>query len=441
MKKEYDAIKKNNLAIIGLSWGDEGKGKFVDFLAQKADIIVRYNGGDNAGHSVVADGEKYKFHIMPSGAVMEKEVVIANGCVVNPKVLLEEIENLKKSKKKVNLKLSSTAHVIFPFHQTLDGLEEKSKGKAAAGTTNRGIGPTYSDKAARWGLRVFDLINPDLLKNKLEKLFEIKKKIINCFDPAWNADLKAIYTEYKAYGEKLKPYVLDSAYYLNKAIDSGKKVIFEGAQGNLLGIDEGMYPFGTSSNANALGICSGTGVPPNKIGKIVGVIKAYTSRVGGGILPTELINETGNKIREQGHEYGTTTGRPRRIGWLDLVSVKYSMIINGVDSIIISLLDVLEGINPIKVCVSYELNGKNLDSWPIQAEIIEKCKPVYREFEGWEPRPQEEWSSIAQQGYDTLPDTMKTYIEFIKEELNTKIAILSIGPNRNDTIVVDNNLL
>jgi adenylosuccinate synthase len=303
-----------------------------------------------------------------------------------------------------------------------------------------GIGPTYADKAARWGIRIFDLINPDLLKIKLEKLFEIKKKIINCYDPTWNADVHQIYKDYKEYGQKLKPYVIDTAYYLNKAIDSGKKVIFEGAQGNLLCIDMGMYPFGTSSNANALGISSGTGIPPKKIGIIFGVIKAYTSRVGGGYLPTELNNDIGNKIREQGHEYGTTTGRPRRIGWLDLFNIKYGILINGVDALIITLLDVLEEINPIKVCTAYELNGKILESWPIQAEIIEKCKPIYKEFEGWEPKSREEWSKIAIKGYDALPNTMKTYIQAIKGELKTRIAILSIGPNRNDTIVLDDSL-
>ncbi|MFX1308959.1 MAG: adenylosuccinate synthetase, partial [Promethearchaeota archaeon] len=281
-------------------------------------MVVRYNGGNNAGHTINANGIKYKFKLMPSGAPLEKEGVIANGCVVDPKVLLEEIENLKKLRKKINLKLSSTAHVIFPFHRILDGLEEKTKGNYAAGTTKRGIGPAYSDKAARWGLRIFDLINPKILKPKLEKLFKIKKELINVYDPSWNVDLEAIYEEYKSYGEQLKPYVVDTAYYLNKAIDSGKKVLFEAAQGSLLGLDHGYYPFGTSSNANALGISAGTGIPPKKINKIIGIVKAYTSRVGEGKFPTELFNDTADKIREQGHEYGTVTGRPRRVGWLDL---------------------------------------------------------------------------------------------------------------------------
>lgn len=426
----------NTFAIFGLSWGDEGKGKCVDYLAQKADIVVRYQGGNNAGHTVVCDGIKYKFKLIPSGAPLEKEVVIANGCVIDPKVLLDEIENLKNLNKRVNLKISSTAHVIFPFHNILDGLEEESKGKYSAGTTKRGIGPTYSDKAARWGIRIYDLINPDLLKVKLEKLFKIKKDIINTYDPEWDANLNSIFEQYKSYGEALKHYVIDTAYYLNKAIDSGKKVIFEGAQGTLLGIDHGMYPFGTSSNANALGISAGTGVPPKKIGKIIGIIKAYTSRVGGGLFPTELQNEIAEKIREQGHEYGTVTGRPRRVGWIDLFNIKYGIMINGVDYLVITLLDALEGIDPLYVCTGYELNGKTLESWPIQSEIIEKCKPIYEKFDGWEPRSREEWTRIAKEGYNSLPENMKIYIKAIENGLSTEFAMISIGPDRMETIIL-----
>jgi adenylosuccinate synthase len=378
--------------------------------------------------------------LIPSGAPLEKEVVIANGCVVDPKVLLEEIESLKKLNKKINLKLSSTAHVIFPFHRILDGLEEKSKGEYSAGTTKRGIGPTYADKAARWGIRIFDLIHPEILRPKLEKLYKIKKELINIYDPSWDIDLESIFEEYKLYGDQLKPYVIDTAYYLNKAIDAGKKIVFEGAQGNLLSIDHGMYPFGTSSNANALGICAGTGIPPKKIGKIFGIIKAYTSRVGEGKFPTELFNDSAEKIREQGHEYGTVTGRPRRVGWIDLFNIKYGIMINGVDKIIITLLDALQGINTIKICIAYELNGEILESWPIQSEIIEKCKPIYKEFEGWKSKTRDEWSEIAKQGYKALPDTMKKYIQAINEELKIDIALISIGPERGDTIALEENI-
>ena len=427
------------ISVMGLSFGDEGKGKITDFLAQQSDIVVRYNGGNNAGHTINANGVKYKFKLMPSGAPLEKEVVIANGVVVDPKILLEEIENLKQMKKQVNLKLSSTAHVIFPFHIKLDGLQEARKGKYKAGTTNRGIGPAYSDKAARWGLRIFDLIHPEILKEKLKNLFEIKKDLINVYDPDWNTNLEDIFQEYKGYGEKLKEYVVDSAFYLNRAIDSGKKVLFEGAQGNLLCIDHGLYPFGTSSNANALGISAGAGIPPAKIGKIIGIVKAYTSRVGEGKVPTELFDSTAEKIREQGHEYGTVTGRPRRVGWIDLFNIKYGIMINGVDYVVITLLDALAGINPIKMCVGYNLNGKVLESWPIHPEIIENCTPVYKEFEGWENKSPEEWKNIAKQGYDSLPETMKIYINAIKDYLDTEISIISIGPDREDTIVLNQN--
>ncbi|MFX1237253.1 MAG: adenylosuccinate synthase [Promethearchaeota archaeon] len=434
-------MNKNNIAVVGLSWGDEGKGKFVDYLSQNADIVVRFQGGNNAGHTVVVENQKYKFHIIPSGALLEKEVVIANGVVVDPKVLIEEIEKLKNIGKKINLKLSSTAHVILPFHKVLDELEEKIKGKYAAGTTKRGIGPAYADKAARWGIRIFDLINPDILKEKLNKLYEIKKPIINTYDPDWNDNLDSIFNEYKHYGEILKPYVVDTAWYLNKQLDSGKKVIFEGAQATLLGIDHGFYPYGTSSNANALGICPGTGVPPKKIGPIIGVVKAYTSRVGQGMFPTELFNSKAEQIREQGHEYGTTTGRPRRIGWLDLFNIKFSLMINGIDYIVISLLDALENITPLKICTGYELEGEKLSSWPIQPEIIKNCQPIYRTFEGWKSKSSSEWSEIAKQGYTALPESMKNYIEAIKQELKTEIAMVSIGPNRSDTIVLKDNLL
>ncbi|MBD3193421.1 MAG: adenylosuccinate synthase [Candidatus Lokiarchaeota archaeon] len=433
-------MNANTIAVVGLSWGDEGKGKITDYLSQKADIVVRYQGGNNAGHTVVSNGIKYKFKLIPSGAPLEKEVVIGNGCVVDPKVLLKEIENLTKLNKKVNLKLSSTAHVIFPFHRVLDGLQEKSKGDYKAGTTKRGIGPTYSDKAARWGIRVFDLTNPELLEIKLKKQYEIKSKLIKLYDPKWVSDFNEVYSEYLDYGQRLKGYVTDTAYYLNKQINNRKKVIFEGAQGTLLGIDHGMYPFGTSSNANSLGIPSGSGVPSKKINKVLGVIKAYTSRVGEGPVVTELHDKTGDQIREQGHEYGTVTGRPRRVGWLDLFNIAYSVMINGVDNIAITLLDALEGIDPLKICIGYEMEGEKLESWPIQSEFLEKCEPIYQVFEGWEKRDRKDWRQIALQGYNSLPKTMKNYIEFISKELKVRNSIISIGPDREETIVLDKNL-
>jgi adenylosuccinate synthase len=432
--------KTNNIAVCGLSWGDEGKGKITDYLAQRADIVVRFNGGNNAGHTIEANGIKYKFKLIPSGAPLEKELIIGNGCVIDPKVLIDEIENLKSLNKKVDLKISSTAHVIFPFHIALDGLEEESKGKYKAGTTKRGIGPTYADKAQRWGIRIFDLIHPEYLRQKLAKVFPIKKRLIQLYDPSWNMEFEEIFEQYKRYGEILKSYVADTAYYLNKALDNDKRIVFETAQGSLLGIDEGMYPFGTSSNASALGISAGTGIPPKKIGTILGIIKAYTSRVGAGIVPTELFNDVADQIRQQGHEYGTVTGRPRRVGWLDLFNIKYSAMINGIDSIAITLLDALEGIDPLKICTAYEYEGELLKSWPIHHEIIEKCNPLYKSFEGWSSLSQEEWTSIAKSGYNDLPKAMKKYIEFITNQLQTEVSIISIGPQRDQTIYMDKNL-
>lgn len=427
----------NTVVIVGLSWGDEGKGKYCDYLAQHADMVVRYQGGANAGHTVVSDGQKYKFKLLPSGAVWEKEIIIANGCVLDPEVLFDEIETLKKLGKKVNLKISSTAHVVFPFHKNLDGLQESHKQNYKAGTTKRGIGPTYSDKSARYGIRVFDLLNPEILKQKLQNLFEINRKVLSIYNGESESDFDEVFKQYIEYGERMKPFVIDTAYYLNQQIDKGKKIIFEGAQGTLLSIDHGMYPFGTSSSANSLGVCAGAGVSPKKINKIIGVLKAYTSRVGDGPLPTELINEVGAQIREQGGEYGTVTGRPRRVGWLDLFSLKYSIMLNYADYLFISLLDALEGIDPLKICTHYKLDGNIIDSWPIQSEIIERCTPVYITLNGWKKRTREEWLEISQNGYKSLPENMKKYIESIEGELNQKLSAISIGPERKATIQLE----
>jgi len=330
-------IKKNQtLVVTGASWGDEGKGKLVDLLASEAEIVVRFQGGNNAGHTVVVEGKKYKFHLLPSGAIQNKIIVIGSGVVIDPKVLFEELDLLKTEGFTPNLKISETAHVIFPFHNLIDGLEENQKGAYAAGTTKRGIGPTYCDKMSRFGIRIYDLLDENILRPKYEKIFELKRKM------------------YKTLIDSGKDqYVTNTAFYLNQEIDQGKKILFEGAQGALLGIDHGMYPFGTSSVTWSGGVCAGTGVGPTRIDKLFGVIKAYTSRVGGGPLPTELNDDVAHQIREQGHEYGTTTGRPRRVGWIDLFNLKYAVMINHYDSLAITLLDALAGVDPIKLCVGY----------------------------------------------------------------------------------------
>jgi len=427
--------QSQTVAIIGSQWGDEGKGKLVDFLSESADIVCRFQGGNNAGHTVVINDKKYSFHLLPSGVLQNKICVIGNGVVIDPKVLFHELDTIRSKGFEPQLIVSSTAHVIFPYHNYIDELEEKHKACHAAGTTKRGIGPTYSDKAARFGIRIFDIVHPDIFKIKWDKFLELKKKMVVTLGGEWKFDDNAMFEQYVDYGKRLRPLMQDTAYFLNEALDAGKRIIFEGAQGALLGIDHGMYPYGTSSNTWAGGIPSGAGISPKRINKIVGIVKAYTSRVGGGPLPTELDDEIGHQIREQGHEYGTTTGRPRRVGWIDLVNLKYACILNRYDHIGFTLVDALGGFDTLKLCVSYILDGKELKKWPIHSEIIEKCSPKYIEMPGWKNLPVEEWRKIAKQGYDSLPKEIKDYIDFIENYLEVPISFISIGPNRKESIV------
>ncbi|UYP44329.1 Adenylosuccinate synthetase, organellar chromatophore [Candidatus Lokiarchaeum ossiferum] len=431
--------KKNQVIVVsGASWGDEGKGKAVDFLSSKADIVVRFQGGNNAGHTVIVEGKKYKFHLIPSGVIQNKTIVIGNGVVIDPEVLFKEIEMLESEGFHPDLKVADTAHVIFPFHKLLDGLEEDSKGKYAAGTTKRGIGPTYSDKASRYGIRVFDILNEKIFRPKFERLYELKLKMYKVLSDTpkdWELNKEEIFNQYIEFGKRLKPYVIQTAYYLNKAIDEEKYVLFEGAQGALLGIDHGMYPYGTSSITWAGGVPGGAGVGPTRIDYILGVIKAYTSRVGTGPVPTELDGDLAHQIREQGHEYGTTTGRPRRVGWIDLFNLKYTCMLNNYDGLTLTLLDALAGVETLKICTGYRLNGELLDSWPIHSELIEECVPEYIDMPGWAPKSAEEWTKIAEQGYDALPTEIKNYIQKIEDILGRKIVIVSIGPDRKDTII------
>jgi adenylosuccinate synthase len=426
-----------SVTVIGSSWGDEGKGKIVDYLAEKADIVVRFQGGNNAGHTVVIENKKYKFHLLPSGGLQKKIIVIGNGVVIDPKVLLSEIDNLRHEGFDPKLIISSTAHVIFPFHNFLDGIEEENKRDYAAGTTKRGIGPAYSDKASRHGLRVYDITHQKIFEKKFEQLYNNKKIFCEALGKKWPFDKDEIKEQYLEYGKKLKPYMRDTAYYLNQALDNGKRILFEGAQGALLCIDHGMYPFGTSSNTWAAGVSAGTGISPKKIDVIIGVIKAYTSRVGGGSIPTELFDEIGNTLREQGHEYGTTTGRPRRVGWIDLVNLKYACMLNRYDHLCITLLDAMGGLDQVSLCVKYrnKETGEELEHWPIQSEIIDKCAPVYITMPGWKILSGKEWTELAKSGYDSLPESMKKYIEKIEEILEIPVTIISIGPNRKDTII------
>lgn len=421
------------VVVVGAQWGDEGKGKIVDYLAERADVVVRYGGGNNAGHTVVVKGKEFKFHLMPSGAVRGKKVVIANGVVVDPKVLLEEMEKLEKAGSEPELLLSDRAHLIMPYHIQLDGAEEVLKGKYKAGTTKRGIGPCYSDKAARFGIRVSDLMDEEVFKEKMGFVLKLKEKQLANFGLKLE-DPQKFLSEYRAYADKLHKFVGDSMLEVNKALENGDSVLFEGAQGTMLDIDHGLFPYGTSSNTTAGGACTGSGVGPKHISDVVGVAKAYTSRVGEGPVPTELTDEIGGKLREKGHEYGTTTGRPRRVGWYDAVVVKYAVRVNGLTGLAITKLDTLAGFEKIRVCTSYEVGGKKVESIPASAKEYARCKPVYEELAGWQDCSEEEWAKLAKKGFSALPENMQKYVKKLEELAGVPAYIVSIGRGREATI-------
>ena len=423
------------LIVVGTQWGDEGKGKFVDFIAEDADAVVRYQGGNNAGHTVVVGKEVYKFHLIPSGVVQGKLGVLGAGMVINPKVLLGEIEDLEKRGITPNLLLSQKAHIIFPFQIQQDGLSDVAQGKLSAGSTRRGIAPTYSDKTARNGIRAIDLLNEKVFREKLENLYRIKKKTL---EYVYNQNIESkendVFEEYFEYGKKLSKYIGNATKKINELIDEGKLVVFEGAQGTLLGVDHGMYPFGTSSNTISGGACTGVGVGPTKINEVIGVVKAYTSRVGKSPFPTELTDDLGDHIREKGYEYGTTTGRPRRCGWLDLVNIRHAVMVNGLTSLAITKLDTLGGLEKIKVCVGYKYKTQRINEQPFDLTVFRDCKPIYEELEGWDDLSDKEWEKIADQGYYSLPKQVRNYIKFIEEDVGIPIKLISFGPGREFTI-------
>jgi len=426
------------IVVVGMQFGDESKGAVVDYLAKDADIVVRFNGGANAGHTVVVGNLKLKFRLMPSGALREKKLVIGNGVVIDPKVLIDEIEMVRRAGFEPDLLVSRKAHVVMPYHKIIDA------GKVASplGTTRGGIGPTYSDKMRRTeAIRINDLISRnfeeklnEVLRTKLHELLAFS--IINGEDelPKY---VRTLYEEYSKYGEILRPYAGNASVLVNEALDEGKTVLFEGAQGTLLDVDHGTYPYVTSSNPIAGGACVGVGVGPTKINKVIGVSKAYTTRVGTGPFVTELFDELGDRIRERGGEYGTVTGRPRRCGWLDLPMLRYSIILNDISEIALRKLDVLEGIDPIKVCVAYEVDGEEREVLTPFIEELEKCKPIYEELKGWDKMGPGSWERIARQGYEALPKQTKRYIEFIEDQLSVPIKMIGVGPKRNTTIIRD----
>lgn len=422
----------STLSVLGAQWGDEGKGKITDYLAEKADFVVRYQGGDNAGHTVKVGDKEYKLHLIPSGIFYEdSQCIIGNGVVVNPKSLVEEIKYLAEKGLSVeNLKVSDRAHIIFPYHLKLDELEEKKKGELKIGTTVKGIGPCYRDKVDRIGLRICDAFYENSFEEKLRKNIREKNEIIVKLYESEPLDEDSMVKEYVGYLDQIKKYVEDTSVLVHNGIKADKKVLFEGAQGTLLDLDFGTYPYLTSSHPISGGIPTGIGISPMSIEKVLGVVKAYTTRVGKGPFPTELFDETGDAIREKGHEYGTTTGRARRCGWLDIVMLRYACRINGLTDIAVTRLDTLGGFDKIKICTGYELEGKVTSDFPASLETLAKCKPIYEELEGWDEK-----EMIGIDDFDSLPENAKKYIERIEALTETRVSIVSIGPRRNETII------
>lgn len=417
------------ITVIGTQWGDEGKGKIVDLLSEKMDIVVRYNGGNNAGHTIVDGDQSFKFHLIPSGIIYPHIIpVIGAGVVIDPGVLIEEMEGLEaRGIDTRRLLISGNAHLIMPYHKILDQLSEKRLGKMAIGTTRRGIGPTYADKAYRAGIRVQDLLDMKIFYEKLIAALRDKNRIIKAYgrEPL---DPEEIMQNYLIYAEKIKDHIIDTARYVNNALDAGSNVLLEGAQGTFLDIDYGTYPFVTSSSPIAGGACTGAGIPPKKITFVLGVTKAYTTRVGSGPFPTEQDNEIGDKLAEAGHEYGTTTGRRRRCGWFDLVLLKYANMLNGLDSIALTKLDVLSSFEKIKVCVAYEYEGRVYEEYPFHQTIFHKATPIYEELPGWHT----DISDIN--SFSQLPKRAQDYVKKIEEWSGVPIGIISVGPKRTQTI-------
>ncbi|MBI2898946.1 MAG: adenylosuccinate synthase [Planctomycetes bacterium] len=415
--------------VVGAQWGDEGKGKIVDLMAKEADVVVRFQGGGNAGHTVVVNGEKFVLHLIPSGILHKSRCIIANGVVVDLIQMLEEIDHLRGRGVAVgkNLILSDRAHVVMPYHKFLDKLAESGSGKI--GTTQRGIGPCYADKAARKGVRVADLYNPGFFRARVRAMTEEKNAIMKALYGGGPLDADRIVEEYSGYAERIRPFVADTVPIVNEAVDRGKRVLFEGAQGSMLDIDFGTYPYVTSSNSDACGIPAGTGVPPSKIRRVVGVAKAYCTRVGEGPFPTELLNATGDRLREVGGEYGATTGRPRRCGWFDGVASRYAAMINGTTEMAITKLDVLSGLDEIRFGVGYRLDGKTLDLLPTDTNLLAKVEPVYRTFKGWS----EDLSKVIR--FADLPGRARIYLQFLERFLKVKVTMISVGADREKIIL------
>jgi len=417
---------------VGLTWGDEAKGKIVDLLAGEHDLVVRYNGGNNAGHTVAFGGETYKLHLVPSGIFHEQvQCVIGGGVVVDPQVLLEEIERHEGVAPglRERLKVSSRAHTIWPWHKRIEALSEKHEGKGKIGTTLRGIGPAYAEKANRvHAIRAGEFLRPEHLEPKVRRIVAAKNRLFAGVFGAEPLDPDAVWREYAAYGEEVRPLIADTTALLLDALAEGKRILFEGAQGTLLDIDHGTYPYVTSSNASTAGVWPGTGVPARAIDQVLGVVKAYTTRVGEGPFPTELVNAIGDQIREQGNEYGTTTGRPRRCGWLDAFAIRYSARLNGLDGIVITLLDVLGGLPELKICTGYRVGRKRLDVFPDDPQVLAEAEPILETIEPWKE------NISGARSFEELPRAARDYVERVEELVGAPVMLISVGPDREQTI-------
>lgn len=421
-----------SVVVVGTQWGDEGKGKITDFLSENAEVIARYQGGNNAGHTIIFGGETYKLHLIPSGIFYKDKIsVIGNGMVVDPKALVKELKGLhERGVATDNLRISNRAHVILPYHLKQDEVEEARRGANKIGTTGKGIGPAYMDKAARVGIRMADLLDYETFKEKLETNLSEKNRMFEKFYETEGFELEAILEEYYAYGQEIEKYVTDTSKVLNDAMDEGRRVLFEGAQGVMLDIDQGTYPFVTSSNPVAGGVTIGAGVGPTQISHVIGVCKAYTSRVGDGPFPTELFDEVGDRIREVGKEYGTTTGRPRRIGWFDSVVVRHARRVSGLTDLTVNSIDVLSGLETVKICTAYRYKGELITEYPANLRMLADCEPVYEEMPGWSE------DVTKCKSLDDLPANARHYLERIAQLTGVQISIFSVGPDRTQTNIV-----
>jgi adenylosuccinate synthase len=424
------------VVVMGTQWGDEGKGKIVDYLAEQSDIVVRFQGGSNAGHTVTVEGKEFKLRLLPSGILYKgKKCVIANGVVVDPEVLLQEMDGMTAQGIAVDgIRISNRAHVILPYHKLMDELLETVRGDNKIGTTKRGIGPCYMDKDNRIGIRIVDLMDEEVFSEKLKEVLAIKNKELKAVYNHDGFDYDAVRSEYLAYADRLRKYVIDTSAYLNAQLKAKKKVLFEGAQATLLDLDHGTYPYVTSSHPTSSGACVGAGIAPKKIDTVVGVVKAYCTRVGEGPFPTEQLNEIGDKIRSCGHEFGTVTGRPRRTGWLDACVVRYAGYLSGIDYMAITRLDILDTFEEIKICVAYKYNGKIIDEMPASLKVFGAVEPVYETFAGW----MTDTTKIRK--YEDLPENAKKYVERLAEVAEINIGYVSVGPNRAQTIVVKKDI-